>query len=94
MLFQLGLNYPVVDEHHSNIAKLLGIRNAIAHGDRLKVPSDREVTDYLTTVFLVMSFIQTEIYDALKGQIYLRVHPIKEDAGTLVHDGVWLTFLN
>jgi hypothetical protein len=72
MLFQLGLNYPVVDEHRSNIAKLLGIRNAIAHGDRLKVPSDVEITEYLATVFAVMSFMQTEIYDALRGQMYLR----------------------
>jgi hypothetical protein len=51
---------------------LLGVRNAIAHGDRLKIPSDKEVEDYPVSVFEVMSFLQSEIYSALRNQIYLR----------------------
>jgi hypothetical protein len=72
MLFQLGLSYPVVDEHEANISKLLGIRNAIAHGDRLKVPGDKDIDDYVVTALSVMKFLQNEVYAALKGQVYLR----------------------
>jgi len=75
MLFQLGLNYSSVEQHNSNIAKLLGIRNAIAHGDRLKVPTDEELNKYITTAFDVMSYLQSEVFAALKNQIYLRNPP-------------------
>jgi len=52
--------------------KLLGIRNAIAHGDRLKIPSDREIADYTSAAFDIMRFLQSEIYAALKDQLYLK----------------------
>ncbi len=79
MLFQLGLNYPAVEVHDSNIAKLLGVRNAISHGDRLKVPSDRDLGDYIATAFEVMKFLQEEIFKALQNKIYLRVAPAETD---------------
>jgi len=71
-LFKLGLNYPVVETQSSNINKLLGIRNAIAHGDILRVPKPDELDDYVSTAFAVMSFIQREVYDALNAGTYLR----------------------
>ena len=52
--------------------KLLGVRNAIAHGDILKVPKSQEVDDYVSTAFGVMSFIQKEIFNALKTGAYRR----------------------
>ncbi|WFU33163.1 MAE_28990/MAE_18760 family HEPN-like nuclease [Bradyrhizobium brasilense] len=76
MLFQLGLSYASVEQHESKLAKLLGIRNAIAHGDRLKVPTDVELSEYMTIVFAVMAFLQTEIFTALKKQVYLRHPPV------------------
>jgi hypothetical protein len=79
MLFRLGLPYPVVDSHSSNINRLLGIRNAIAHGDRLKVPTDKELMDFTSSAFAIMKFLQDEIYSALKGQIYLKVVPTVRD---------------
>jgi len=50
-LYQLGLQYPVVKKHGSTIDRLLGVRNAIAHGDKLKEPKDSDVRDYLSAAF-------------------------------------------
>lgn len=75
MLFQLGLGYSSVEQHDSKISKLLGIRNAIAHGDRLKVPTDDELNQYITAAFAVMAFLQNEVFIALKNQVYLRNPP-------------------
>jgi hypothetical protein len=75
MLFQLGLNYPAVDTHRGNLHKLLNLRNAIAHGARLKSPSDKEVADYTATILEVMRFVKDEIFAALKRKLYLRNVP-------------------
>jgi len=34
-LFKLGLDYKLVEPHKATVNKLLGVRNAIAHGDSL-----------------------------------------------------------
>ena len=71
-LYQLGLDYPIVDRHRTNIDMLLGVRNAIAHGDALKVPTQRDVQNYTAAAFEVMRFIQDEIYRALREERYRR----------------------
>jgi hypothetical protein len=70
MLYVLGLNYPVVEQHRGNIDMLLGVRNAIAHGDVLKVPTDRDVQNYTSAAFEIMRFVQHEIYNALREGRY------------------------
>jgi hypothetical protein len=77
-LFKLGLNYPVVEAQNSNINKLLGVRNAIAHGDALKVPKADELDDYVSTAFAVMSFVQREVYEALNAGACLRRPAVPE----------------
>ncbi len=72
IMFQLGLDFPVVEAHRGNIGMLLGMRNAIAHGDRLKVPSDKNVEDCSSSTFAVMAFLQGEVYAALQKQVYLK----------------------
>jgi hypothetical protein len=72
ILFQLGLNYTSVDLHSNTIERLLGIRNAIAHGDAIKVPRDEEAREYLASTFAIMGLVQTEIYDALQREAYRR----------------------
>jgi hypothetical protein len=72
MLYVLGLSYPVVEQHRGNIDMLLGVRNAIAHGDVLKVPTDRDVQNYTSAAFEVMRFVQHEIYNALREERYRR----------------------
>jgi hypothetical protein len=69
-LFKLGLDYKSVEPHKSNINKLLGVRNAIAHCDVLQVPKSEEVDDYVTAAFSVMSFVQNEVYTALTKGAY------------------------
>lgn len=71
-LYQLGLEYPAVEKYRSDIDKLLGVRNAIAHGDRLKIPSQREVEQYIEAAFNVMKFVQEEVHSALKKEVYLK----------------------
>ena len=74
LLFRLGLDFAQVEIHRSSLNRLLGNRNAIAHGDRLKVPSDASVSEYLATVRTLMNFLQSQIYNALLESIFLR-HP-------------------
>ncbi len=72
LLYLLGLNYAIVDQQRGNIDMLLGVRNAIAHGDVLKMPTEREVQDYTSAAFEVMRFVQHEIYSALQEERYRR----------------------
>jgi len=71
-LFQLGLNYPAIEEHHDTLNRLLGERNAIAHGDILKRPKATDIEAYLSMTFKVMLFIQQEIFQALNTGAYVR----------------------
>lgn len=72
-LYQLGLEYPAVDAYRGSIDKLLGVRNAIAHGDALKVPSAMEANEYTGAAFEVMRFVQQEVYDALRSEAYRKI---------------------
>ncbi len=71
-LYQLGLQYPVVEARRGSIDKLLGVRNAIAHGDTLKRPTVAEIDDYTGAAFEIMRFVQQEVYDALRTEAYRR----------------------
>jgi hypothetical protein len=79
-LYQLGLDHPTVDKHGGSIDMLLGVRNAIAHGDALKVPTPGQIKEYSSAAFEVMQFVQNEVFTALKRQIYRRVPPPEEAA--------------
>jgi hypothetical protein len=72
LMFQLGLNFTAVDAHSNEINRLVGVRNAIAHGDRLKVPSDDDAASYVVSAISVMSFLQSEITGALTKKTYLK----------------------
>lgn len=67
-MFRLGLNYTSVEHHTSALNRLLGVRNAIAHGDALKVPKENDVKEYVAAAFSIMGVVQNEIYDALRVQ--------------------------
>lgn len=82
MLFQLGLNYPAIEPHAGNIHRLLNIRNAIAHGDRLRIPSEKEVSDSISATLEVMQFLQGEVFNALKDKLYLRTVEMPAEALT------------
>lgn len=71
-LYQLGLPFALVEAHRSTIDKLLGIRNAIAHGDSLKIPTTKDASDALTATFDVMRFVQDVIVTALRDGAFRR----------------------
>lgn len=71
-LFHLGLNYPAVDPHSGALDRLLGVRNAIAHGDTIRAPREADVREYLVAAFAIMGVVQSEIYDALRREAYRR----------------------
>jgi hypothetical protein len=71
-LYQLGMRFPVVAAHAGKIDRLLGMRNAIAHGDKLKIPKDADVREYLQASFDVMRFVQEEVFESLRDKIYQR----------------------
>ena len=71
-LYQLGLRYPIVAGHAGKIDRLLGMRNAIAHGDKLKTPKETDIREYLQASFNVMGLVQNEVFDSLRNKIYQR----------------------
>jgi hypothetical protein len=71
-LYQLGLDYPAVDLHRSAIDRLLGVRNAIAHGDALRVPSAGQISEYISAAFEVMQFVQSSVFVALRDGAFRR----------------------
>jgi hypothetical protein len=71
-LYLLGLPHPEFDQHEATINELLGRRNAIAHGDSGTVPAEADLKRYVTSSFKVMQFLQSEIYEALRSEAYLR----------------------
>lgn len=72
VLFQMGLNYPAIEEHRGTLDRLLGERNAIAHGDILSSPRPDALERYVATAFHVMMFIQQEVFAALASERFYR----------------------
>jgi|GEM_PF-5448794 len=73
LMFQVGLKAEEVEPRRGAIDRLKHIRNLIAHGDRLKVPSDEDTASYVVTAIGVMSFLQQEITFALSNQTYRKL---------------------
>ncbi|MGJ0621061.1 MAG: MAE_28990/MAE_18760 family HEPN-like nuclease [Methylocystis sp.] len=73
-LYQLGLDYPAVERHRGAIDRLLNVRNAIAHGDALRVPSPEHMREYTVAVFDVMQFVQNGVFVALRDGAFRRTH--------------------
>ncbi len=71
-LYQLGLDYPAVERHRQAIDRLLGVRNAIAHGDALRIPTGGQIKEYTSATFEVMQFIQTQVFIALRDGLFRR----------------------
>ena len=72
-LYQLGLDFPTVEKHRGAIDRLLGVRNAIAHGDTLRVPNPDQIREYTSAAFAVMQFVQELVLAALRAGAFRRV---------------------
>ncbi|WP_170765323.1 MAE_28990/MAE_18760 family HEPN-like nuclease [Ruegeria lacuscaerulensis] len=72
LLFQLGLEFEDVENHRAILNRLVGTRNAIAHGDRLAQPGKKEVADFLNAARTIMNFIQEQVFYAMQNNLFLR----------------------
>lgn len=72
LLFRLDLDFSFVDAISGDINKLLGVRNAIAHGDVLKAPNQTDLDQYIAMSFDVMSELQNAVLSALNNKAYLK----------------------
>jgi len=71
-LYVLGLPIAGVDEDFDQLGKLLGVRNAVAHGDRLRDPKFEFVNAQFESTLRMMAKIQSRIQDALEKDAFLR----------------------
>lgn len=71
-LFMVGLDQQCVTQHGIAINTLLHVRNAVAHGDRLKDPDFDFVEKHLLSALDVMKTLQTTIQTALTDELFLR----------------------
>lgn len=70
LMFQVGLKTDDVEPRRGSIEKLKYVRNLIAHGDRLKVPTEEDVATFLGTAREVMDLVQSEITFAMTHETY------------------------
>ncbi|MDD4754033.1 MAG: MAE_28990/MAE_18760 family HEPN-like nuclease [Desulfitobacteriaceae bacterium] len=74
LLFRLGLNYDCFEPYQTNIEKLLGRRNNIAHGAQKTGVSEKDYNEVKKDVFDIMNGIIEIIMQALEKKQYLK-HP-------------------
>ena len=72
LLFQLELDYSIVDTYQNDINKLVNIRNSFAHGNRITYPSEKEYTEYKQAVISFMENLKDEIEKAYFEKAYLK----------------------
>lgn len=73
LLFQLELDYSIVDAHQNDINRLVNVRNCFAHGDRITYPTEKEYNEYKQAVVGLMEKLKTEIEQAYYNRAYLKV---------------------
>jgi hypothetical protein len=78
LLFRLGLDYDCFEEYQSNIEKLLGRRNNIAHGAQKIGVSERDYNEVEKDVFDIMNGIILIIMQALEKKQYLKQPGLSE----------------
>lgn len=72
LLYQLELDYTIVDNYQNEINKLVNIRNSYAHGDRITYPDEKEYNDYRLAVFELMEDVKNEVENAYYNKLYLK----------------------
>jgi hypothetical protein len=78
LLFRLGLDYDYFDEYRSNIDKLLGKRNNIAHGTQKTGVSEKDYKEIEKDVFEIMNATIQIIMQALEKKQYLKYPDLSE----------------
>jgi len=78
LLYRLGLDYDCFDEYHSNIEKLLGKRNNIAHGAQKTGVNEKDYNDIEKDAFDIMNGVIQIVMQALEEKQYLKQPDLSE----------------
>jgi hypothetical protein len=70
ILYQLGIPYQTLKEREGGIGSLLSIRNAVAHGDRLKGITASRYQELRDLTFGIMKELSELIMSSLLNQVY------------------------
>lgn len=72
LLYKVGLNYQAIDQNLcSDLARLLRIRNDIAHGSNLSIIKDDDFENYYVCVTTIISKLRNIIIDAYRTEAFL-----------------------
>ncbi|ACV62301.1 hypothetical protein Dtox_1428 [Desulfofarcimen acetoxidans DSM 771] len=72
LLFQLDMDFTIVDSYQKEINELVHKRNAYAHGDLVRPPSIDEYNNYRKKALMLMEEIKIIICDNYINQKYLK----------------------
>lgn len=72
LLYRLGFDYDCFDQYQSNIDKLLGKRNNIAHGAQKTGVSESDYKEIERDIFDVMNSVIYTVMEALEQKQYLK----------------------
>jgi hypothetical protein len=72
ILFQLDLDYSIVDVYQGEIHKLVNIRNSFAHGGRDRPPSQNEYNEYKEAALRTMANVKNTEEAAFLHMAYLK----------------------
>jgi len=78
LLFRLGLDYDCFGQYQSNIEKMLGKRNNIAHGEQKSGVSEKDYKEIEKDVFDIMKSILIILMQALDEKQYLKQPIVSE----------------
>ena len=69
-LYVLGLDYAFVDRHESAINRLLGRRNSVAHGDRVRGYPESEYAELELSVRAVFEEVRRQLIEAFGRRLF------------------------
>jgi hypothetical protein len=72
LLFQVEIDYSVVDLYKDEIHKLVNLRNHFAHGELIRYPSQNDFDSYKSAAFNTMKEIKTLIQKAFSDKAFLK----------------------
>lgn len=72
ILFRLDMDFALVDDYQKDINELVNKRNAFAHGDRVRGPSNEEYERYKEQALNLMLKIKSIVYDNFSLKKFLK----------------------
>lgn len=73
LLYKLDLDYTIVDNYQNTLNKVLGIRNAIAHGEIRRPIEKTKYEDYKNDIIALMDIVKETINSSFRDKTYLSI---------------------